>query len=183
MSDDNDGFVNDPGWRSPQNHEESSIPKEDPESHSVRKANRSLSDDGSPINKDFEDASDLTSDQVDEIVSILSSSSWSGILPPPASFAQYPEYAQKQMVAWNDAEILDESKRRDRQLAIDERYAKSDARFQMTKLVLSFVIELVFVLSSVVLFLITLNPNSFWLLTVPGATIAVNLYLGTRKDD
>lgn len=40
--------------------------------------------------------------------------SWHGLLPPPEDFKQYSPQVQGQMVAWNDARILDESKRLDK---------------------------------------------------------------------
>ncbi|WP_071129772.1 hypothetical protein [Varibaculum massiliense] len=40
--------------------------------------------------------------------------SWRGLLPPPEHFKQYSPQVQGKMVAWNDARILDESKRLDK---------------------------------------------------------------------
>lgn len=40
--------------------------------------------------------------------------SWHGLLPPPEHFKQYSPQVQGKMVAWNDARILDESKRLDK---------------------------------------------------------------------
>lgn len=40
--------------------------------------------------------------------------SWHGLLPPPEHFKQYSPQFQGKMVAWNDARILDESKRLDK---------------------------------------------------------------------
>lgn len=38
---------------------------------------------------------------------------WSGMLPEPDMFAQYPPEVQERMMRWNDAWTIDESRRQD----------------------------------------------------------------------
>lgn len=47
-------------------------------------------------------------------VEIAKYAEWAGLLPDPESFAQYPEYAQRAMVEWNNANIIGGSKRMDK---------------------------------------------------------------------
>lgn len=100
---------------------------------------------------------------------------WQGLLPDPESFAGYPEYVQKQMVAWNDAQIIDESKRNDR---------ITDAVISQRKWsqILSFAINVVFVGVTLTSFLITGDPASFGFLAIPGVTIAINVWQDRKED-
>lgn len=45
---------------------------------------------------------------------LSTSSSWSGMLPPPDDFAKYPQAVQERMMRWNDAWTTDESARQDK---------------------------------------------------------------------
>lgn len=48
---------------------------------------------------------------------------WSGMLPDPVTFAQYPSAVQERMMRWNDAYTVDESARQDR--LVDAEIAES----------------------------------------------------------
>lgn len=100
--------------------------------------------------------------------------SWSGILPDPDSFAKYPDYVQKRMVEWNDAQIIDESRRNDRIV---------DAAIRQTKWgqILSASINGISVLAAFISYMVTRDGASFGFLAVPGITIAVNIVLGVKK--
>jgi len=52
-------------------------------------------------------------DAIATIAAASISGSWSGLLPDPDSFNQYPEWVQEKMCGWNDAFTVDESKRQD----------------------------------------------------------------------
>ncbi|HAM14584.1 MAG TPA: hypothetical protein DCP91_01695 [Eggerthellaceae bacterium] len=102
--------------------------------------------------------------------------SWEGLLPAPESFNQYSGKAQDHIIAWNDAQILDESKRLDK---------LTDAAISSSKasLYTSFVINLVFAVLSFVAFAATDgNPASFGFLAVPGVSVIFNIWR-SRKDD
>lgn len=73
------------------------------------------------------------------------------------------------MVAWNDAQILDESKRNDK---------LTDAFISQKKVGqwLTFLINGIFTLVTFVAFLITRDPASFGFLAIPGVTIAINVW-------
>lgn len=92
---------------------------------------------------------------------------WSGLLPDPESFLQYPESVQERMMSWNDAKIIDESKRLDKLVDADIRQSSVDS-------LMSFLINIVFALISFLAFVITGNPASFGFLAVPGVSIAIN---------
>lgn len=49
---------------------------------------------------------------------------WSGRLPPPDVYAQYPLHVQERMLLWNDASTIDESRRQDKLVEAEVREAK-----------------------------------------------------------
>lgn len=102
--------------------------------------------------------------------------SWSGLLPDPDSFDAYPEWVQRRMTDWNDAKIIDESKRLDK---------ITDAAIANIKLesILTFAINALFAMTAFLAFVITENAASFGLLSVPGITIAVNLWKSRKSKD
>ena len=99
---------------------------------------------------------------------------WSGLLPDPESFLAYPPEVQQSMVSWNDAKIVDESKRLDKLVDASIEEAKRENT-------LSFALNVLFLLGSFAAFMITRDPLSFGFLSVPGVTIAVNVWKD-RKD-
>lgn len=102
------------------------------------------------------------------------STQWSGILPDPDSFKQYPPDVQKAMVAWNDAQIIDASKRLDK-------FADAAIKNVRLETVLTFILNFGFASGSFAAFIITGNLWSYGLLAIPGITIAVNLISNRRK--
>lgn len=101
---------------------------------------------------------------------------WSGLLPDPDSFGAFPKEVQDKMIEWNDAKILDESRRLDR--IVDELVlnSKRDSWF-------SFILNLVFSVGSIVLFFATENPFSFGLLSIPGINIVFNFAKEAKGKD
>lgn len=100
---------------------------------------------------------------------------WSGLLPDPDSFKKYPEHVQDSMVAWNDAKIIDESKRLDKLVEASIRETSKENTF-------SFILNAGFALISMVVFLATKEPMSFSFLAVPGISIVINGVSILRKD-
>lgn len=92
---------------------------------------------------------------------------WSGLLPDPESYSMYPKHVQDKMVAWNDAKILDESKRLDKLVDSSIKQANRENLF-------SFALNFLFAALAFVSFLATSSPASFGFLAVPGVTIAIN---------
>lgn len=99
---------------------------------------------------------------------------WVGLLPDPDSFNKYPEFAQRQMVAWNDASIIDASKREDKLV---------DAAIKQAKVGqgLSFVLNLVFTALSFVGFVATGSLASFGFMSVPVISVGFNIWKDSRS--
>ena len=114
----------------------------------------------------------LASNQEDEIVATVMST-WSGMLPDPGSFSQYPDYAQRQMVAWNDARILDESKRHDK---ITDAAISQANKGQW----LSFVLNALFAVLSFAAFIVTGSIVSFGFLAIPGISVVFNIVQNSK---
>lgn len=173
MSDDNSRIVDDPrpGQQPQTRTDAQAIQDADDQQHQGTKSG--CSDDEQETDQEALVEKILDAIPEEEIERLLlgrvSVQQWRGLLPDPESFAGYPEYVQKQMVAWNDVQIIDESKRNDR---------ITDAVISTRKWsqVLSFVINIVFVGVTFVSFLITNNPASFGFLAIPGVTIAINVW-------
>lgn len=103
---------------------------------------------------------------------------WSGELPHPEVFAAYPEYVQRAMVEWNNARVIDESKRLDR--IVDAAVVDGRRRAWIT-----FLISSVSMIASSIAFVITGSVLALSPLSVPTVTIAVNIAKSIRdgKDD
>ena len=86
---------------------------------------------------------------------------WSGLLPDPDSFSKYPQHVQDSMVAWNNAKILDESKRLDKLVDAGIKQVSRENVF-------SFVLNAGFAIVSLIAFIATRDPASFGFLAVPG---------------
>lgn len=78
------------------------------------------------------------------------------------------------MVAWNDAQIIDASKRLDK-------FADAAIKNVRLETVLTFILNFGFASGSFAAFIITGNLWSYGLLAIPGITIAVNLISNRRK--
>lgn len=180
MNNDNDGLVNDPrnGQQKENKQNACSIEEQDDAKHSKSKEIGSIDEHKVSSKAEILDyANSLPEDQKDEFLGHLALiQEWSAILPDPDSYNKYPEEAQRKMIEWNDAQILDESRRNDK---LVDCFVKNQNRNQ----VLSFAINFGFLLASFVSFLITRDPVSFGFLSVPGITIAVNLWKDRDKED
>lgn len=121
-----------------------------------------------------EEKAALASEQDDELVATMVST-WQGMLPDPSSFAQYPEYAQRQMVAWNDTKLADESKRLDR---IADAAISQANRGQW----LSFALNAVFAVASFVAFILTGDAAAFGFLAIPGISVVFNIVKDNKSE-
>jgi hypothetical protein len=84
-------------------------------------------------------------DEVDlEQVLLTLQKHWSGMLPEPEVFAQYPPEVQKRMMRWNDAWTIDESRRQD--LIVDASVTTSKRGQVMAVSLCSVLVLLAFVL-------------------------------------
>lgn len=100
---------------------------------------------------------------------------WSGLLPDPDSFSKYPQDVQDSMVAWNNAKILDESKRLDKLVDAGIKQVSRENIF-------SFILNLGFAILSAVTFILTGNLVSFGFLAIPSVSIVFNGISILRKD-
>lgn len=80
------------------------------------------------------------------------------------------------MVAWNDAQIIDASKRDDK---LTNAFIRSRTRDQW----LSFAINAIFIFAAFISFIVTGDPSSFGFLAIPGVNIAFNIWKSRRDDD
>lgn len=79
------------------------------------------------------------------------------------------------MVAWNDAQTIDESKRLDQ---LVEAKVKDSRRSDW----ISFAVYVLFIVGAFAGYLITGDPKVFWSLVVPGASIVGNVVLNFYND-
>lgn len=177
VSDDNHGIVDDP--RPGQQQEDKEAPEgcEDPHGERDPEPDGSCLDDEQKSLEKIEELLEAAPEPLRDILcEALVSKSWSGLLPDPASFGEYPEWVQHKMTDWNDARIIDESKRLDKM---------TDAAISNIRLesILTFTINAVFAMTAFLAFVITKDPASFGLLSVPGITIAVNLWRSRKSKD
>ena len=107
------------------------------------------------------------------VLTAAQSSEWSGLLPPPSEYNRYPEDARRKMLEWNDAQILDASRRNDGLARGEIAQGRREQWF-------SFILNIAFLGAAFFSFAMTQNAASFGFLAVPGVTIAVNLYRGRR---
>jgi hypothetical protein len=178
VSNDHNGLVDDPWNGRPKANKQNANPIEEQNDakHSKPKEIGSLDEHKVNTKAEILDyANSLPEDQKDEFLGQLALvQEWSAILPDPDSYNKYPEEAQRKMIEWNDAQILDESRRNDK---LVDCFVKNQNRNQ----ILSFAINFGFLLASFISFLITRDPASFGFLSVPGITIAVNLWKDREK--
>lgn len=134
-------------------------------------------DEREAIRQGAQEIAGAASDGIEEIIAnAMMVKGWSGLLPDPDSFGAFPKEVQDKMIEWNDAKILDESRRLDR--IVDEVVlnSKRDSWF-------SFILNLVFSVGSIVLFFATKNPFSFGLLSIPGINIVFNFAKEAKGKD
>lgn len=188
-----DGFADDsrPGWKQEAREDEKAVEREDEKERPIA-ADDCRADDGrSHIVEEVPEEiaktviEGIPADELRKLVlsgiSVGQTYQWKGLLPDPDSFNKYPEFAQRKMVEWNDAQIIDESGRNDR---LVDAAIKQKRRGQLY----SFLLNGIFAVLAFAAFVITKDAASFSLLAVPGATIAVNVVLdlknkGRRADD
>lgn len=170
MRDDDHGIVDDPrpGRQQEDQGDASRIPEED-ERRGEEPDDRRRDDE---LEKEIERSegsiTDPSSEAAREIIAeALLIKGWSGLLPDPDSFDRYRPDVQDHMLAWNDAKILDESKRLDKLVDANIAQTRRDGT-------MSFIVNLSFAAIAFLSFIITKDPASFGFLAVPGLTIAIN---------
>lgn len=183
MSNDNHRFVDNPRSRQQQaiSENDSSFKEKDEEKHCNAEKDCGVDEYRGEIEKIKSDLLTLPAEGQEELLDSLAinlsrEEVWSGLLPDPDSFGRYPEDVQKHIVAWNDAQILDESKRNDK---LVEAFIKDKRR----GVVVSFLINFLFLAAAFVSFIFTHDPASFGFLAVPGVTIAINVIKENRDED
>ena len=126
-----------------------------------------------PSSKETHDIDEIVLQAPEEVKEYLAEAmlvqGWSGLLPDPDSFNRYDKSVQDKMVAWNDAKILDESKRLDK--IVEATIEQSRKQMKYTLLLNVFFASLSFVA-----FVMTGSALSFSFLAVPGISIVVNFF-------
>lgn len=112
---------------------------------------------------------DIAAQMIATLMQLGVSESYSGMLPKPDDFNEYPAEVQERMCRWNDAFTTDESNRQDR--LVDAEIAQ--ARKGMWISGALFMIAMLFAL---VAFLVTESQWSFGFLAVPVVSMIVNLF-------
>lgn len=110
------------------------------------------------------------------IVRMAEKNEWIGLLPPPDDFLKYPESVRDHMVAWNDAQILDESKRAD---TLMNAFLRSKTRGQW----MSFLVNVIFTGAALVSFLVTHDAASFGFLALPGINVVFNIWKSRKHPE
>ncbi|KFI65745.1 hypothetical protein [Bifidobacterium cuniculi] len=106
-----------------------------------------------------------------ELLQLLGlSESYSGLLPQPKFFNQYPKDVQERMCRWNDAFTVDESKRQDRLV---------DAEIDQGKksMWISAILFGICIIVSLVCFLVTKDAWSIAFLSVPVVSMVLNIFV------
>lgn len=92
---------------------------------------------------------------------------WSGLLPRPEDFREYPPDVQKHIVAWTDAQVLGSSARADK-------LADAEIRNTLTETRLSFIIHIASIGAAFVGVAIFNQTAALGLLSIPGISVVVN---------
>lgn len=92
---------------------------------------------------------------------------WSGLLPRPEDFREYPDDVQKHIVAWTDAQVLGSSARADK-------LADAEIRNTTIDTLLSFVIHIASIGAAFAGVAIFNQPAALGLLSIPGISVVVN---------
>lgn len=103
-----------------------------------------------------------------ESVSVQGLMSYSGALPMPEQFNAYDAETRERICRWNDASTVDESRRQD--LLVE-----NEIRQQERGALLAAVLMALFAVLSFIAFLVTRDPASFSLLSVPCLTVVGNV--------
>ena len=95
--------------------------------------------------------------------------SYSGMLPKPDDFNKYPPEVQERMCRWNDAFTIDESKRQDRLVDAEIKQASKGMWVSAFLIAGSIIV-------SMIIFLRTLSPYAFSVLSIPFISIITNIF-------
>ena len=118
-------------------------------------------------------------EEIEDVVHAVLARYWSGLLPPPEEFNQYPSEAQAIILQWNDeqikANVTEESSRQ-------SRLVDSEIKQAQRGQILSGIIIITFVAAAVI---VTVVGNNAILATlfigIPFATIIGNLFRPVRS--
>lgn len=113
-----------------------------------------------------------TSREISEIVDTIQatiSESYTGMLPRPKDFIQYPEDTRERMCLWQDAFTIDESRRQDK-------LVKAEVLQSLLSLIITSLLFFTAFILSFVAFLNTHSPWSFGFLALPAVSMLVNLF-------
>ena len=100
---------------------------------------------------------------------------WAGLLPEPSVFNQYPKDVQKQILAWNDATIIEGSNR-------ENKLVDSFVRHRKWAQIFSFLINMGIPITGMIAFVITREPACLTSISVPVISIGVNIWKDKQEE-
>lgn len=113
---------------------------------------------------------ELSDHELGKLLVAEAGSFFSGALPPPDIFMQYPAEVRERMCEWNDAFTINESCRQDKLVDAEITQGKRGQSATITLFALC-------ILGSFIAFIITRDPCSFILLSIPVGTVLANMML------
>lgn len=101
---------------------------------------------------------------------------WRGLLPDPDSFNKYDKATRDKIIDWNDRQIDNNIKNEEKLVDDFVKGNKSSRTYNI------FVYLAAILATCIIYYLSNFNPASFGLLTIPAATVVINLYIDNKKD-
>lgn len=100
---------------------------------------------------------------------------WAGLLPEPSVFNQYSKDVQKQILAWNDATIIEGSER-------ENKLVDSFVRHRKWAQIFSFLINMGIPIAGIAAFIITGDHACLTSIGVPVISIGVNVWKDKQEE-
>lgn len=101
---------------------------------------------------------------------------WRGLLPDPDSFNKYDKETRDKIIAWNDKQI-------DSNIKNEEKLVDDFVKGNKSSRTYNIIVYLFAILATCIIYYFSnFNPASFGLLTIPAATVVINLYIDNKKD-
>lgn len=101
---------------------------------------------------------------------------WSGLLPEPSVFNQYPEDVRARILSWNDASIIDGSQR-------ENKLVNSFIRHRKWAQIFSFLINMGIPIAGMIAFVMTGDHACLTSIGVPVVSIGVNVWKDKQEEE
>ena len=120
--------------------------------------------------------SSLTDGEEKQLVHFLvEQREWAGLLPDPATFAQYSQEVQKSILSWNNATILDGSER-------ENKMVDGFIHHRKWAQIFSFLINMCIPIAGIIAFVITRDHACLTSIGVPVVSIGVNIWKDKKEE-